>query len=172
MLLKALGTSTLIAAVALGSFASWATGDGAATPEEVVDKVREAARYLADAGEPGLARFRGGGSAYVWKDTYVFVLDCAAGKLVGQPVTPERIGMDLAAIKDEAGKAYALEMCAAARRPEGGWVEYLRAKPGGGAPERKLSYVTAAEGTPYTVGAGVYDAGATVEELEAISARR
>ena len=171
-MLKAFGTSALIAAVAFSSFASWAAGDDAATPEEVVRRVRDAARYLAEVGEPGLARFRDESSEYVWKDTYVFVLDCAAGKLVGQPVAPARIGLDLAAIKDEAGKAYALEMCAAARRPEGGWVEYLRAKPGGGAPERKLSYVTAAEGTPYTVGAGVYDAGATVEELEAISAQR
>ena len=47
-----------------------------ATPEEVVAKVREAARYLAETGEKGLARFKGKGSEYVWKDTYVFVSDC------------------------------------------------------------------------------------------------
>ena len=44
---------------------------GQATPDEVVQRVQEAVQYLAAAGEAGLAKFRGKGSAYVWKDSYV-----------------------------------------------------------------------------------------------------
>src|SRR5438067_303213 len=39
-----------------------------ATPEDVVAKVRKAARYLAERGQEDLARFKGRGSGYVWKD--------------------------------------------------------------------------------------------------------
>jgi hypothetical protein len=42
-----------------------------ATPEEVVQKVKDAAEYLSQSGEAGLQRFQSKDSEYVWKDTYV-----------------------------------------------------------------------------------------------------
>ena len=47
-----------------------------------MQKVRDAASYLAEAGEAGLASFRGKGSAYVWKGSCVFVSDCDKGILL------------------------------------------------------------------------------------------
>src|SRR3954467_15256501 len=79
----------LTAAAVLGlAGAVQAGGPGHATPEEVVAKVREAARYLAEAGGEGLARFKGRGSEYVWKDTYVFVADCDKRTIVAHPTMP------------------------------------------------------------------------------------
>jgi hypothetical protein len=56
--------------------------DDRATPEEVVAKVRAAAGYIATEGEAGLSLFNDARSDYVWKDSYVFVWDCAADKVV------------------------------------------------------------------------------------------
>ena len=47
-----------------------------ATPEEVIQRVRQAARDIAGSGEAGLATFRGENATSVWKDSYTFVLNC------------------------------------------------------------------------------------------------
>jgi cytochrome c len=146
-----------------------------ATPEEVVQKVQEAVLYLAEAGEAGLAKFRGKGSDYVWKDTYVFVSDCDRGVLLAHPIMPEREGQPIAAgpTYDGVTAAWrAVAQCEAGRKPGGGWFEYPFPKPGAREPSRKISYVLAVPGTPYVVGAGVYDEKTTLDELEAVSGRR
>ena len=58
-----------------------------ATPEEVVQKVKQAASYLAKEKEAGLATFKQEQSDYVWADTYVFVADCVQKKCAAS-VTP------------------------------------------------------------------------------------
>ena len=143
-----------------------------ATPEEVVAKVREAARYLADTGEKGLARFKGKDSEYVWKDTYVFVSDCDKRTIVAHPIMPERDGKPIAQGPTYGGVTAAQradEQCAAARKPGGGWFAYPFPKPGETQPSRKVTYMLAVPGTPYVVGAGVYDETVTLEQLRAVS---
>jgi cytochrome c len=143
-----------------------------ATPEEVVGKVREAARYLAETGEEGLARFKGKGSGYVWKDTYVFVSDCDKRTIVAHPTMPERDGKPIAAGPAYGGVTAARRadaQCEAARKPGGGWFEYPFPKPGEERPSRKITYMLAVPGTPYVVGAGVYDETVTLERLRAAS---
>ena len=143
-----------------------------ATPEEVVAKVREAARYLAETGEKGLARFKGKDSEYVWKDTYVFVSDCDKRTTVAPPTMPERDGKPIAAGPTYGGVTAAQRadaQCAAARKPGGGWFEYPFPKPGEERPSRKVTYMLAVPGTPYVVGAGVYDETVTLEQLRAVS---
>ena len=58
--------------------------------------------------------------------------------------------------------------CAAARKPGGGWFEYPFPKPGEERPSRKVAYMLAVPGTPYVVGAGVYDETVTLEQLRAV----
>ena len=48
-------------------------------------------------------------------------------------------------------------------------MAYNFPKPGGTRPEREVSYYLVAPGTPYVVGAGVYDPTATVEDLDRLS---
>jgi cytochrome c len=79
----------LAAVVTLSVPVLLASGAGAqekgATPEEVVQKVKQAASYLAKEREAGLATFKQKQSEYVWADTYVFVFDCAQKKNVAHP---------------------------------------------------------------------------------------
>ena len=152
-----------------------AAGEGKATPEEVVQKVRDAAAFLAKQGEAGLTRFRDKGSPYVWKDTYVFVSDCGKGMIVAHPIMPERDGKPIAAGPTYGGVTAAqraVAQCEAARRPGGGWFEYPFPKPGEARPARKIAYMLAVEGRPYVVGAGVYDDAVTLEQLRAASETR
>ncbi len=54
-------------------------------------------------------------------------------------------------------------------RLHGGWFEYPFPKPGEKGPSRKVTYMLAVPGTPYVVGAGVYDETVTLEQLQAAS---
>ena len=86
-------------------------------------KVREAADYLAKKGRGGLEIFNKADSPFVWKDTYVFVFDCAAGITdLAHPVASTR-NRWVATDKDEAGNVVGPKICMAAERPAGGWVE-------------------------------------------------
>ena len=49
---------------------------GKATPQEVYDKVVEAAQYLAQNGEEGLKEFRNPAGKFVWKNAHVWVTQC------------------------------------------------------------------------------------------------
>ena len=66
-------TVVLVTLVALGA-SSIAFAQDKATPEEVIAKVRQAAAALSKSGD--LEQFKQQQGPWVWKDTYVFVLDC------------------------------------------------------------------------------------------------
>jgi hypothetical protein len=48
-------------------------------------------------------------------------------------------------------------------------VEYNFPKPGKTQPMRKVSYLLAAKGTSYVVGAGLYDENAKIEDLDRLA---
>ena len=62
-----------------------------ATPQEVIQKVQQAAQDLAKSGKAGLATFSSQNATSVWKDSYTFVLSCKGGMSVNvaHPVRPE-----------------------------------------------------------------------------------
>ena len=145
-----------------------------ATPQEVMQKVRQASRDIAKAGEAGLATFTSRNATSVWKDSYTFVVSCEGGTAVtvALPVRPELKGKPTAQIVTfgpKPGEQIAADFCMAGRQPHGGWVEYNFPKPGETQATRKVSYLTAAEGTPYVVGAGIYDATAKIEDLNRLA---
>jgi cytochrome c len=171
-------TIVLTLTAALAWLAPQAVAGEAATPQEVIAEVKEAAVYLAKNGKSGLKTFDSANSPFVWKDTYVFVYDCAAGLAdVAHPV-PASKERKLAMNKDATGRVIGPELCKAAARPGGGWVEYMWWKPVKveGAEQltyakkisRKVSYMLSVEGQPYAVGAGVYNDTLTVEDLNAL----
>jgi cytochrome c len=67
------------------------------------------------------------------------------------------------------GEQIAADFCAAGRQPHGGWVEYNFPKPGETQATRKVSYLLAAQGTPYVVGAGLYDEKAKIDDLDRLA---
>lgn len=146
------------------------------TPEEVIAKVREAAAQLSKEGESGLAAIGAEGSPYIWKDTYVFVYDCAADLIVAHAIPASR-GLKISGLKDADGKFYGPELCEAAKAPGGSWEAYVWPKPVKGADGqltytkeafRKVSYMLAVDGQPYEVGAGIYDDQLSLEQLDAL----
>lgn len=153
------------------SLFSLAIAQEKATPAEIVTSVHNAASSLAKSGEPGLADFNKKVGQWVWKDTYIFVLDCSKGIMAAHPMKPELVGKDILAMKDTQGKAFFSELCGAARNPAGVWVEYLWPKPGETASARKVSFAYPVNGTPYVVAAGIYDDKISMTELVKVSTK-
>jgi cytochrome c len=160
----------ILAAVLTLSVPAAQAQEKAATPQEGVQKVKQAASYLAKEKEAGLATFKQRQSDYVWADTYVFAMDCVQKKIVAHPINPQLIGMDLSNLKDPTGKVIGPLFCEDHGR-KGYWVEYQWPKPGEETPSRKLSYIEPVPSTPYIVGAGIYDDKLSIAELEKMSGR-
>lgn len=142
-----------------------------AAPQELAQKVQEAAAALAKSGESGVAAFNNKPSPWVWKDTYIFVLDCGKGVMAAHPVKPELIGKPLTSLTDANGKPAFELLCAATKNANGTWAEYSIPKPGEKEPSRKISYGHRVEGTTYVVGAGIFDAQAQLSNLEKLTAK-
>jgi len=155
-----------------------ALGQEKATPQQVVQKVRQAAGYLSKQGESGLATFKQRRSDYVWANTYVFVIDCEQKKVAANPLFGF-VGMPLSELKDPTGKVIGPMFCpsnstrtstngdsAKGASARGYWVEYHWPKAGQKEPARKLTYIEPVPNTPFTVGAGIYDDKLTTTDLE------
>lgn len=142
---------------------AWAAD--AATADEVVAKVKEAAATVQAGADVALTEFDKKDGKWAWKDTYVFVLDCTGGIMKAHPSEKVK-GMKLTDLKDKAtGKEFGSALCAAAKNTHGGWVEYMWTKPGAEGNHRKVAYVLSAGN--YQVAAGVYDDTLTAKELDA-----
>jgi hypothetical protein len=147
-------------------------GQDRATAQEIVKTVRDAAVTLSKSGAAGLADFNKKPSPWVWKDSYIFVLDCGQGVMAAHPMKPELVGQDILAMKDTKGNPFFGRLCDASKSSNGVWVEYWWPKPGAKEGSRKISYAFSASGTPYVVGAGIYDDQAVLSELEKLSVVR
>jgi cytochrome c len=163
---KVLMSVAAMCAMGLSS-AGWAAD--AATADEVVAKTKEAAAEVKAKADVALTEFDKKDGKWAWKDTYVWVLDCTNGVVKAHPNEKVK-GMKLADLKDKAtDKEIGTALCAAAKKANGGWVEYMWTKPGAEGHHRKVAYVLAAGN--YAVSAGVYDDKLTAKELEAKSAK-
>jgi len=157
----------------LALFLAWtapALAQETVTPDEIVAKCKEASAYLLEKGDAAVAEFSDPNSRWVWKDTYVFVYDCAKGECVGN-ITPGLVGKKIEDIKDANGKPVGIELCGIANdpsKPNGMWIEFVWRNPKTGEMKPKLSYIYRAPGAKYTVGAGIYSPeGITADELNA-----
>ena len=153
-----------------------AIGQDKATPQEIVDKVHQAADSLSKsaaspAGEASLTPFNQKESPWVWKDSYIFVLDCSKNTIAAHPIKAELVGKDTTKMADTKGRAFFGDLCAAKQKPTGAWVEYWWPKPGEKEGSRKIGYAQLAPGTPYVVAAGIYDDKVTIAELEKLTAK-
>ncbi|KAB2928140.1 MAG: calcium:proton antiporter [Candidatus Contendobacter sp.] len=147
------------------SAGAWAAD--AATADEVVAKVKEAAAAVKAGADVTLSEFDKKDGKWAWKDTYVWVLDCTNGVVKAHPNEKVK-GMKLADLKDKAtDKEIGTALCNAAKMAKGGWVEYMWTKPGAEGNHRKVAYVLSAGN--YAVSAGVYDDKLTAKDLEAKS---
>ncbi|MBL8396410.1 MAG: cache domain-containing protein [Candidatus Accumulibacter sp.] len=156
------------------AFAAMPTETDVANAEDVVNKVRAAARYLHDKGASAYADFNQKDGRWVWKDSYVFVYDCRKDRMIAHPLRPDLVGKPIMQITDNSGKYIFKDLCKAGNEPRGGWVEYSWPKPGAGRLSRKVSYATAADisfAAGIQVSAGIYDEGITLPELSKVLER-
>ncbi|HOW76282.1 MAG TPA: cache domain-containing protein [Candidatus Competibacteraceae bacterium] len=160
---------TGMAAICAMGLSAGAWAADAATADEVVGKVKEAAADVKAHADVALTEYDKKDGKWAWKDTYVWVLDCTNGVVKAHPNEKVK-GMKLADLKDkDTGKEIGTALCDAAKKTHGGWVEYMWTKPGAEGNHRKVAYVLTAGN--YAVSAGVYDDKMTTKELEAKSAK-
>jgi len=134
--------------------------DALATKEECVVKCHEAAALINSKGiEEAIKQIGDPKGAFVWKDSYVFLMDLN-GRMLAHPFQPELTKMEhVLLITDPTDNALFVHFVNLARTVGHGWVEYMWPKPGKTAPSKKLSYIYRVPGQEVFVGAGVYVGG-------------
>ena len=152
---KSVFTMTMILMlIACFTTLAWAEN---ATQDEVVAKCEAAAKLIQEKGiDSAITAIGDKQGPFVWKDTYVFLMDLD-GKMLAHPIKPELTQKDnLLQVKDTDGKPLFMEFVELAGNKSNGWVDYMWPKPGQDAPAAKSSYILRVTGTPYFVGAGIY----------------
>lgn len=152
----AVATLVILAGIGLAGLAFAAEN---ATKDECVAKCKEAAQFINDKGlDEAIKEINNKEGKFVWKDTYVFLMDLD-GKMLGHPMSPTLIGQNLLDRKDKGdpGKLLFKEFVALANEKGEGWVDYMWANPGDPAPRRKISYIHRVPGKDLLVGAGIYE---------------
>lgn len=135
-------------------------GSDRANREECVVKCHEAAALVTAKGlETAAEAIADPQGAFVWKDSYVFLMDFS-GKMLAHPVKPELTKEDhLLLMTDPTDKAIFVHFVNLARKVGHGWVKYMWPRPGKNTPSVKLSYIYRVPGQDLFVGAGVYEGG-------------
>lgn len=140
-----------------------------ATPREVVQQVKRAARLLVENEPEALRQLRDPMSSFRWKDSYVFVVSCQENTVIANAAFPDRVGTQIKEHVDYAGMHYGLQLCAISELRGSGWLEYSWLPVGGDEPRRKVSFVTNVPGTAYQVGAGIYDDLVSIQSLRKLT---
>ncbi len=139
-----------------------------ATPQEAVKKVTEACDFLKSKGEAGIEEFNRKDGPWVWKDSYVFVIDMDTVMVLAHPITPQLLGRTMIGLKDIKGNFFFIQFCDRVRKDGAGWVEYWWPKPGQSSSSRKITYLSLVPGTTMMAGAGVYDEKISLDELNSL----
>jgi hypothetical protein len=150
----------VLALVGILMFGSTVWAGERATPKDVYELVVKAYEVLSTLGEDALPAFNDPKGEFVYKDTYVYVLQCPE-YVVAHPFAIDKLkGRDLSNVYP-----HQKTLCEGDKNSFGGWVEYEWPKPGSDNPERKISFVLQVKGTPYTVSAGIYNSDLTIAQL-------
>jgi len=133
-----------------------------ATKDECIAKTKEAAQLVTAKGlDAAIAEINKKDGKFVWKDSYVFMMDLD-GKMLAHPLSPALVGKNLLDMKDKAvppekGKFLFKEFIEVAKGKGSGWVEYMWTNPGDPKPRKKVTYTYRVPGQNVYVGAGVYE---------------
>jgi len=137
------------------SFATIAAASDKATPEEVVQKVKQAVQLIEEKGEEAFPLLRDKQGNFVWKDSYLFVMDYD-GVMRVHPYNNRLEGRNMLAVKDAKGNLFNAEQVSIAKAG-GGWLEYWWVKPNEKTPSQKVSYILPVPGKNMCVGGGLFN---------------
>jgi cytochrome c len=133
-----------------------------ATKDECIAKTKEAAKMINEKGlDAGVAEINKKDGKFVWKDSYVFLVDFD-GKMLAHPKSPALIGknvIDMGDKSEDPAKATKLfkEFSEVAKSKGEGWVGYMWANPGDPKPRKKISYIFRVPGKDVYAGAGIWE---------------
>ncbi|MHB1397739.1 MAG: cache domain-containing protein [Trichloromonadaceae bacterium] len=136
-------------------------GQDSATEEEVVEKCKEAAAMLLENPEAGIAEIANKEGKFVWKDTYVFLMNLD-GHMLAHPIIPQLTEKgSLLKVTDknkQNPKLIFIDFVEVAKTNGEGWVDYMWPRPGASDkdPTDKLTYIYRVGQTDLLVGAGIY----------------
>jgi signal transduction histidine kinase len=122
-----------------------------------VEAVDDATVIIRQMGPKAFPVLRDKTSEFVYKDTYVFVVDTTYTVLVNPPFPGEE-GKNVYDYSDVSGKFFFREFFKIASEKGSGWVDYNWPKPGEAKPSPKTTYVRkiVVRGVTYLVGTGIY----------------
>ncbi|NIO16388.1 MAG: hypothetical protein GTN70_05245 [Deltaproteobacteria bacterium] len=135
-----------------------------ATKEECEAKVKEAVQMFSDQGaDAAIDEVNKTDGKFVWKDSYVFVLDLE-GNYLANGTNPKVVGTNILNWKDTNGKLVTQALIDVAKTKGEGWLDYMYPKPSEikkpieeRIPSKKMSYVMRVPGKDILVGAGIYE---------------
>ena len=143
----------------------FANAEEKATVQEVYDMVVKGAAVVEELGEDALVEFNKPKGEFAWKDTYVFVLNCETGRIVGHP-SPQGRKLTTKDITCKKTGRQIMQVGCDHWDPNGEWIEYWWTYPPTGETKRKLSFIIKVPGHPYQVGAGIYNDTTSLKELK------
>lgn len=146
----------LVIGLMLGSVAF---AEDRTTRAEIVAKCEEAAQLLLADREAGIAEIANKEGRFVWKDTYVFLMDMQ-GNMLAHPIIPQLTEkgplLDLTDKNREKPKKIFIEFVEMAQKNGAGWIWYKWTKPMEKGIFDKFTYIQRVGYTDLIVGAGIY----------------
>lgn len=130
-----------------------------ATKEECIAMVKAASKMLEENLAAGIKEISNPKGKFVWKDSYVFLMD-KSGKMLAHPFSPHLLKKgsllnetDYNHVKPK--KIFEEFIYVAFKNGEG-WVDYKWPKPNKKVPENKFTFIHRVGWTDMLVGAGTY----------------
>jgi signal transduction histidine kinase len=129
------------------------------TVAECIEQSKLAAEMILQDKDAALAEISKKDGKFVWKDSYVFVMDLK-GKMLAHPMMPGLMTMkSLLSTPDKnptEPKMLFVEFVVMAGTVGEGWVDYMWPQPGSTEPSLKETYVYRIPGTTMFTAAGIY----------------
>jgi len=148
--------TVLFAAVLMGSPAIAAES---ATRDECVAMTKSAAKMLLEDKNAGVEELANKDGKFVWKDSYVFLMDMQ-GNMLAHPFVPQLTEKgSLLHVTDknkEKPKLIFVKFVEIAQKNGEGWTGYMWPKPNSRDPVNKFTFIYRVGQTDMIVGAGVY----------------
>jgi len=152
--------SLVVAALLLGlCLASSVFAEDRASREECVAMTKAAAKLVEENSAAGIKEIGNPKGKFVWKDSYVFLMD-KSGKMLAHPFNPELLKkanlMGDTDYNRTKPKKIFVEFDDVAFKNGEGWVDYKWPKPGKKTPSDKFTFIKRVGWTDMYVGAGTY----------------
>ncbi|MBW2473083.1 MAG: cache domain-containing protein [Deltaproteobacteria bacterium] len=130
-----------------------------ASREEIVEMCKKAETLLLTNKEAGIAEIANKEGQFVWKNTYVFLMDLD-GNMLAHPMIPQLTEkgplFHVADKNPDKPKMIFVEFVDIARKNGEGWIWYMWPKPNSREPVDKFTYIRRVGFTNMLVGAGIY----------------